>query len=428
MSGLAKIMLSMGHKVSGSDHSFTKEVENLKKLKVKVHKSHDENNITKDIDLLVYSGAIKTSNPEIIRAKSLGIKCIERSQFLGQVSKYYQSTIAISGTHGKTTTTAMIGEIFCLAGLNPTVHLGGESVNLKTNTLIGGNGFFIVEACEYRESFRYLKNELAVITNIECDHMDYYKNFRQIEKSFCKFARNSKVLIKHKDVNVNHSNLIVVGDDWTADDIVLSKGGFDYKVYYKSTFFAKIRLNMLGRHNITNSLYAIATAYQYKIPKDIIVDGLRTFQGVGRRYETIGTISKTPVIIDYAHHPTEIDSSIKGIIEEYASILVVFQPHTYSRTLKLFDDFIKVFKNTTHLVLFETYSAREQEIDGGRAIDLYNSMSGQNVVYYTEKLDVLMDLLEKENQTYNFDAILVLGAGDLADKLKNTIKKGETTN
>ena len=200
MSGLAKLVLDSGTKISGSDTGCGKEIEILESLGITIYHNHSGDNISSDIDLVVFTGAILPNNPEIVRSKELGIELMERSEFLGLVSQNYDKVIAVAGTHGKTTTTALIGEIFVGAGLNPTIHLGGESISLKGNTIIGGNEYFIVEACEYRESFSYLQPDIGVVTNIDLDHIDYYKNFQEIHNAFERFSRNCKKSVTTKRI------------------------------------------------------------------------------------------------------------------------------------------------------------------------------------------------------------------------------------
>jgi len=403
MSGLAKILHSMGTEVSGSDHQISYVTENLQSIGIPVFSKHSSKNITKDIDLVVFSGAIKQTNPEIIKAKKLGIKVIERSELLGLLSKNYKNVIAISGTHGKTTTTAMIGEIFVNAGLSPTIHIGGKSVNLMSNTIVGDQEYLIVEACEYRNSFKFLKPNCSVITNIDSDHLDYYKNLDAIQKAFNNFAKNSQYVINENDYEVKN--------------LQLENSSYIYDVYYKGKFYLSVKLNMLGIHNVKNSIFAIAVAHYYGIDKDIIAKSLNNFKGVERRYEKITNINGTPIILDYAHHPTEIKNSIAGIECVYKKILCIFQPHTYSRTLKLFDQFVEVLRGK-NLILYKTYAAREEEIIGGRSEDLFNAINTSCT--FCSNIDEL--LLEVKKQITNFDCLLVLGAGDLADKLKTTFK------
>ena len=417
MSGLCKMSRVFGAEVMGSDIGFNEEISKLQRIGVKIFHKHEESNISKDIDLVVFSGAIHTENPELQEAKRLKIRTMERSKFLGLVSKLYNNVIAISGTHGKTTTTAMIGEIFAKAGLNPTIHLGGESVNLSDNTIIGGGEYFVVEACEYRESFRYLRPNLLVITNIEMDHLDYYKSLKDIKKSFVKLSKHSDNIIVQKDMDISHKNVILLGKNIDARNLKFCNHGYDFQVYKKDKFYFDCRLNMLGLHNVSNALFAIAVSDFYGIEKDKIKQAIEEFRGVKRRYENIGEIENTPVIIDYAHHPTEIENSIKGISNEYKNILIIFQPHTYSRTIKLLDDFVKVLRNTDNLIIFETYPAREKEIVGGRAIDIVNAISRDDVQYF-DNLDSLKEQVYERVKTENIECVLILGAGDLAEKVR----------
>lgn len=417
MSGLCKMSKVFGADVMGSDICFNEEIAKLQSLGVKIFHKHEASNISKDIDLVIYSGAIHSDNPELQEAKRLSIRTMERSKFLGLVSKLYKNVIAISGTHGKTTTTAMIGEIFQKSGLNPTIHLGGESVNLSDNTIIGGNEFFVVEACEYRESFKYLRPNLLVITNIESDHLDYYKNLNDIKKSFAKLSKHSNNIIIQKPTDISHKNTILLGKDLEAKNIKFCEHGYNFQVYKHDKFYFDCRLNMLGLHNVSNALFAIAVSDFYGIEKDKIKQALEEFGGVKRRYENICAIGEIPIIIDYAHHPTELENSIRGISDEYKNILTIFQPHTYSRTINLLEDFVRVLRKANDLIIFETYPAREKEIIGGRAIDLVEAIKRDDIEYF-DNLDSLKNIVFERVQSEDIDCILILGAGDLAEKAR----------
>ena len=416
MSGLCKLSRYFGAIVMGSDSGNNSEICNLKEMGIVVNNSHSADNITAEIDIVVYTAAIRKDNPEYLRAIELGIKTMERSEFLGEISKLYDTVIAVSGTHGKTTTTAMIGEIFVAAGVEPTIHIGGESVGLKGNTIIGGNRCFIVEACEYKESFRYLKPSIAVITNIELDHLDYYKDYTDIHTAFQKFANNSNAVVTVEDSDIIHKNTTTIFGDWEIKSVEFIGNGYNYNVYKKGVFYDSFRLNLLGYHNVINSLFAIAVADSCGIEKNIISTGISSFMGVGRRYETIHKFdSGCRVIIDYAHHYTEIENSIAGIKDVYEKILVVFQPHTYSRTAKLFNEFVDTLSAINSLVLYKTYPAREELIKGGTAEDLYRAVKTKNKAYFDTLNGLLRFIKHNSNK---FDCILVLGAGDLAEDLK----------
>lgn len=413
MSGLAKLLLSYNVIVAGSDANFNSQVSELKRLNIPVFIGHNGDNIDESYDLVVYSGAIRDDNCEIVRARELGIRTIERSEFLGILSRKYSHIIAISGTHGKTTTSAMLAEIFAYAGLNPTIHLGGNSVNLNSNTIVGDRDYLIIEACEYRESFKYLYPECLCITNIDADHLDYYSDLESIIGAFQRLSDRSQIIVCD-DISITHNQKFSISD-FPIRNLNYNNYGYDFDVCCDNEV-QHFRLNMLGEYNVTNALFAIIVSRIYGIDHGVIAESLANFRGVERRLERIGTINSIPVIIDYAHHPTEIKSCLTGISSQFQSPLVIFQPHTYSRTLQLFDQFVEVLETCENLIIFSTYPAREKEIIGGRAIDLSEYI---NCDYYDE-LDRLIRYIQSLRDN-SFDLILVLGAGDLSEKLRNEL-------
>lgn len=416
MSGLARLLKNSGAIVSGSDTGvYNSEIEKLETLGIKVNHKHDPKNITKNTNLVVYNYAIPKDNPELKRAKELGISLMSRAELLGTVAREYKNVIAISGTHGKTTTTALTSEIFACAGLNPTIHIGGESVNLNDNTIIGGKDFLILEACEYHNSFGYLSPTLGVVLNIDADHLDYYRDLDDIRLAFCGFANKSKSVVAGSGLGLTCGDMFTVGKDIVAKNTVYRDFGYDFQVFVKGEFWGNVRLNVLGKHNITNALFAVAVALKFGIPKSSIILGIKNFNGVKRRTEKIGEMRGVSVIIDYAHHPTEIEASVSGFEDVFASPLIVFQPHTFSRTKALFDDFLRVLGGIKNLVVFKTYPAREKEIVGGKAEDLSREIGCQ----YVDDIDGLLKVLEHKIATSKVDAIIVLGAGDLAEKLRS---------
>lgn len=416
MSGLAKLSLHFGAKVSGSDSGHSPQIDILRNLGVKINSKHCSENITKDIDILVFTGAITTDNPELLQGKELGIEIMERSEFLGKVASCFKHVIAISGTHGKTTTTAILGLIMQYAGLNPTIHIGGESNNFHDNTIIGGSDFFLLEACEYRESFRFLSPYIGVVTNIEPDHLDYYVNMENLRSAFDRFGRNCDTLIAGKETQLSHSHLYTIGEDWEIGMCEFLGEGYTFNVNYSGKYYWTFRLNCIGLHNVTNTLYAIAVAHHLGIEREVMERAIADFSGVERRYETIAKIrNNCRVIIDYAHHPTELKASINGIKGVYSRILYVFQPHTFSRTLALFDEFKSVLDGLEDLIIFETYPAREKYIAGGSAKNLFDSLNVSNKAYL-DSIERLIQVIDINAD--KCDCVLVLGAGDLADKLK----------
>ena len=420
MSGLARILRERGCVVLGSDIGRDNpEIDKLRRDGIQVFGEHLALNLDQDVDFVVYTSAIKDDNPEIIRARSLGIPCFERAEMLGMVARAYDKVIAVSGTHGKTTTTTLIGEIFTLAELNPTIHIGGVSVGLKDSTIIGDNDYLILEACEYCNSFRFIASDTAVVTNIESDHLDYYNDLQEITDSFEYFASRARSLVCNSSINFEHKEKCTIGDDWVAQDIIYKDDGYDFSVVYKGKFWGDVRLNIMGEYNVTNALFAIAVADKYGIDKSTIIRAIFDFKGVERRCEKVAEINGMAVLIDYAHHPTEISSTLQSLDIKYKNILVIFQPHTYTRTLSLFDDFIRAFDGRENLIIYDTYPAREEVIIGGRAEDLVDAIE------YAEYEYDMTRLIARINNAYksHFDLVLVLGAGNLAERLKSYYKK-----
>ena len=432
MSALAFFMLKKGVFVSGSDQKPNNFTEKLEQNGALIYLGHNESNIPYNTELVVYTGAVKSDNPEYKEAIERKIALMERSEFLGYVSKMYKNVIAVSGTHGKTTTTSMIGEIFIRANLKPTIHLGGECENFGGNFYDGGGDIFITEACEYRNSFRFLNPSMSLITNIEKDHTDYYKNMQEISLAFAQFANNSSTVVVFENREIEEYidkkvNIVHCGFDENNEIVGFNlkkhrSGCYSFDVRYNNVYIGHFDLSVMGMHNAKNALCAIAISLLYNADYGSMYHALKNFRGVKRRYEMIGEYKGVPVVCDYAHHPTEIVNSIKGALTSHKKILCIFQPHTYTRTLALIDEFATCFKGVHRLVIYKTYPARENPIDGGRAIDLLNSvknMRGRKFYCYSKKC--LERTLKDMDKTY--DLILVLGAGDIYEVCKKIIAK-----
>ena len=432
MSGLAILTLKNKMRVSGSDIKDSDILNKLKKMGATIFFGHNSSNISNQ-DLVVYTGAIKQDNTEIIEAKRLGIPCIERSEYLGYISSRFLQTIAVAGTHGKTTTTSMISKCFLDAKLSPEIHLGGV-VDFLKGSVKSGKKIFITEACEYRESFLKLKRDYAIILNIEADHLDYYKTIENMQASFLKFANKARILItsyelaqkyrfKTKDiitVSLNDKNAT-----YCAKSLVsLKGGGYSFEVYRKGEFYYNFTLKILGKFNVYNALCVIAICDLFGISKVDIHQSLLTFKGVKRRLEYIGELNNLKVIHDYAHHPTEIKNVINGYREVFSGeVIVVFQPHTYSRTKDLLNGFVEVFSSykIDKLILVPTYPARERKEDGISSNELAQILKGKRKYVYYMSL--------KKAKKYLFDyshnsdtAVLILGAGDIENFARELIK------
>ncbi len=426
MSALALLTHSFGSVVAGSDANVT-NVDGFFDNKIKVYHGHNKNNIIRfKPDLVVYTGAILQDNPELVQAKTMGIKTMERKEYLGLVCSKYNHVIAISGTHGKTTTTALIGHIFNTAGLEPTVHVGGVCLNFNSNLCLGDSSYFITEACEYKKSFEYLKPECGVVTNIECDHMDCYQNLNDLKQSFTYFLDNSKICVlndKNDVLNlVSTKQVYTFGGNnanFSVKNVENHKTYLVFDFYENGKFLANFKLNLMGEYNVKNALVAISVARIYGIGVPAIYDALNTFLGVERRNEKLGEIGQTLVYADYCHHPTEIRNSICNFSNIFKRVLCVFQPHTYSRTTALFSDFLKCFKGVGKLIIFKTYPAREKYNKKGSETTLYTALKLKNKQLVMDKNELINVL---HNECNNYDCIIVLGAGDVYNIVKDGLQ------
>ncbi len=428
MSALAEYMLKCNKCVSGSDCNLSHITKKLCKFGVKVHKGHKKSNI-KEVDLVVFSGAIAQDNPEILAAKEKNIPIMERSDFLSIVANQYKNVIAVAGAHGKTTTTAMIARIFMQAGLKPCIHLGGEVNFLNGNLLFNKGEYFITEACEYRKSFLSLSPTYAVVLNVEKEHIECYGTLANIKSAFKQFASSASKGVVYNakldyDVAQGVSFSLKGNATFTAKKIVRSNFATQFDCYKNSKFFCNINLNIIGEYNIKNALAAIALCDMNNISQKEIKDGLEVFTGVKRRFEFCGKLNRAKVVHDYAHHPTEIASLLKAVKQNFdKKIFVVFQPHTYSRTINNFNKFLKVFgsKDIEEIILIPTYAAREKPLSGGRSEDLYESLNNirEKVLFMKNNYAVKKHLKCVVNEK---SIILVVGAGSIEELAHYLVK------
>lgn len=425
MSALAKLLVKQGYDVSGSDLNDTIVLKQLNILGIKTFVGHNASNINNQ-DLVVYTAAIPQDNVELVKAKQLNIKCFERAELLGEIAKLYDKVIAIAGMHGKTTTTAMLGKVFLQCGLEPTIHLGGDWDEINGNLFIGKNNFFITEACEYRDTFLHLYPQVSIITNIEKEHLDYFKNFANIKRSFNSFCLNTKlkVFILNRDKKHVISNKLTTFSK-TKGDIIAKKikdyeGRFSFDCYVFGELYGHISLKLQGEHNVLNALAVIGVAEYYKLPRPQVIKALSEFCGVKRRFEVMKIFKGGLVVRDYAHHPTEIKCAIKTAIDSYkVPVIAVFQPHTYSRTRSLMEKFKKCFAGIESLVLVKTYPARETYDRLGSCEALKEGLmeNKNNFKIYGpfEKRQVKSCL---KGLNLQGKVILFLGAGDIVEIIK----------
>ena len=432
MSGLAMLSLKRHIKVSGSDLTDSATLKKLKDMGAKISINHSSKNISGQ-DLVVYSGAIKSDNPELVEAKKQNIPCIERSEYLGFWSEKFAKSIAVGGTHGKTTTTSMLAKCFIDAKLKPEVHLGGE-VDFLKGSVRAGEKIFITEACEYRKSFLKLKRDYAILLNMEADHLDYYKTMQNLQNSFLQFANKANILVTSYELFTKYkfkSNVITVSLNnekaiYYAKNINLigNAGGHSFEVYKNGQFYYNFAINVLGEFNVFNALCVIAMCDIFGIEKSSIYNSLLSFKGAKRRFENLGNLNNAKVIHDYAHHPTEISKVINAFRSYFKGELVVlFQPHTYSRTKDLLNEFIVALSSPMidTLIMLPTYPAREKPKDGISAFELskHIKQKRKNCFYMTPKK--ASKYLYEQSQNNNI-AYLILGAGDIEQFARKLIK------
>ena len=378
MSGLAEILNFEGFKISGSDIKDTDITESLKKQGIKVTIGQKAENIEEGTDIVVYTAAVKEDNPEIVASKALGIPVIERATLLGAIMDRYKNSIAVSGTHGKTTTTSMISEIVMCAGLDPTITVGGILKSIGGNIRVGSSDYFVAEACEYFDSFLHFKPYVGVVLTIDADHLDYFKNIENIRRSFHKFAENiaeGGALVINADIP-NYKEIIsglkpriiTYGSRSLTPDVraeaikVSSDGAYSFDVYYHDSLECRVSLKIPGRHNVDNALAAFAAAKVFGIDNKYIAEGLERYTGTDRRFQYKGKFGGVTVIDDYAHHPTEVKATLAAAKNiEKNKLWCVFQPHTYSRTYNLLDDFAKAFDDADKIIIADIYAAREKD-------------------------------------------------------------------
>ncbi|MCY6485698.1 UDP-N-acetylmuramate--L-alanine ligase [Clostridium aestuarii] len=426
MSALAEILLYRGYKVSGSDKSESSITERLSKKGAEIYIGHNPSNIN-EVDLIVYTAAISKDNPELTKAQELNIPTLDRAEFLGSIMKDHKYNVAISGTHGKTTTTSMFSHIALSSNLDPTILVGGNLDIINGNVHVGNSEYFITEACEYKASFLKFFPYIGIILNVEADHLDFYKDINDIESTFLKFANlipsngyliangdDNRALNISKKVNCNVITFGLKNGDIKAKNIIFNANGCpSFDVYNNEKKLFSISLNVPGEHNILNSLASISAALALNIGNDSIIKGLSSFFGTHRRFEIKGKTHGITVIDDYAHHPTEIKATLNAVKNfPHNRIFCVFQPHTYSRTISLFDDFSNSFFNTDILVLADIYAAREKDTGIVSSDTLGNKIRDNGI--YCKNLHTFNDITNfLRTELKEGDVLLTVGAGDI---------------
>ncbi len=428
MSAIAKHLISKGKTVGGSDVDKSSTWSDLASLGVKLYQGNLAKNVQDFIpDLIIYSSAVDNKNPELTYAKSKKIPIVKRSVFLGEILKEFKTSIAVSGCHGKTTTTALIGRVFLEGGLNPTVFVGGEDP-IFGNYRLGGNQFAIVEACEYKKNFLELKPTISVVLNVDNDHMESYSGMKDMVNCFKEFIRGRISFINADDHYFNdlsYQTSISFGIEnnatYTAKNLTCQKNKYSFSFYRNTKNLGRIKLNVFGKHNVYNALVALSIGDLFNIPFSKLKRGVESFYGVKRRLENLGFYSDVEFISDYAHHPKEILCTLSALsVDE--NDLVVFQPHTYSRTLILMQDFISTLKGDFGLCVYKTYPAREKFMPDGCAYNLYLKLlkEGREKLLYSDNVDELKEIIKSQKK--KIKRVIFIGAGDIINVALKILK------
>ncbi len=441
LSAIAEILLAKGYKVSGSDIKDSEIIQNLRRDGATVYIGHNPSNIS-GCDTIVYTAAVSEDNPELIAAGQAKIPTLSRAEMLGLIMGDYQYNIAVSGTHGKTTTTSMISLILEESQLDPTILVGGKLNHIGGNVKIGNSPFLVTEACEYMDSFLKLNPKIEVILNIDSDHLDYFKDIDHIVRSFQKFADlvpdsgfivaySANAFVKSIINNVSCKTVTFGFDDssdYYANHINFNSEGMPgFDVFFSDEVLCHIQLSIPGEHNINNSLAAIACCHTLGVSTEIIAKTLNSFEGTKRRFDIVGiTPENIKIVDDYAHHPEEIKATLNACKKvPHNKLWCVFQPHTYTRTKALFKEFSEAFNLADGIIITDIYAAREKNIYQIGASDLVREIKENHPekkdVYYISDFEDIADFIIRK--TKSKDLAITMGAGDVYKVAERIMEK-----
>ncbi|MDD6221130.1 MAG: UDP-N-acetylmuramate--L-alanine ligase [Clostridia bacterium] len=433
MCPLVEILHSKGYEISGSDNNESDTLNRVRSLGIPVFLGQRAQNI-EGAQMIVYTAALLPDNPELCAAKESGIPTFERKELLGAITRMFDNCICVCGTHGKTTVTAMLTQIFLQSGADPTAVIGGKLPLTGTNGIAGGSQNMLCEACEFVDTFLSLSPDVSVILNIDEDHLDYFKTLDNLIASFTKFASMTRreIIINADDANtlravesIKDKRFITFGlgkdNDFRAENIVLEHEFASFDIIKYGENVGRISLGIPGKHNIFNALAAIAAADNAGIPMDKIIACAEQFRGAGRRFEILKKINGITIADDYAHHPRELEVTLNAAMGMgFKRVWAVFQPFTYSRTKILFDDFVRVLKIPDRVVMTEIMGSRERNTYGVYTSQLAEKIPGS---VWFNTFDEVADYVVKNAE--EGDLVITLGCGDIYKAAKLMIKKYE---
>mgnify|MGYP001282917574 CR=1 FL=1 len=427
MSGIAELLNNLGFKITGSDLKASENVKRLEALGIEISIGHDSNNL-KGAHAVVYSSAVPLDNPEILLAIRKSIPVIKRAEMLGELINLKETSIAVGGTHGKTTTSSMIGMVLEESGYDPTLVVGGLVSNLNTNVKLGSGELIVVEADEFDRSFLALNPTIAIVTNLEMEHTDCYKDLNDIEDAFLQFCNSvpfygTVILCTESDSLMSimpkiKKPITTYGfsdeSDYCAKNIEYSKNRSKYNLFHKDKDLGQININVPGKHNVLNSLASITLGMEIDVPLDLLKKGINNYAGVRRRFEIKKNKTDIFVVDDYAHHPTEVRATINAAKNGWNKrIISVFQPHLFSRTRDFFKEFAESLFKSNIIIITEIYPAREKPIDGVTSKLILDELDylGHNYTHQIENLNDLNNILDEIVQPN--DMVITMGAGDI---------------
>lgn len=429
LSAVAEILQNNGHIVSGTDLNETDVTRHLESVGIRVVYEHRADNVD-GVDAVVYSAAVSAEKPEMVRAKELGIPCFSRAEVLGMIMEHYKNSVAICGTHGKTTVTSMTSLILRNAKYKPTILVGGNLDEINGNVEIGENEYFVTEACEYMDSFLHLRPRIGVLLNIDSDHLDYFKDIDHIVSSFDKFAQlvpaSGTIIAYDANPFVNQvirdlDNVVTFGlsenCDYYAANIQFNEEGMPaFDVCHDGQLLSRVQLAVPGEHNILNALAAFTCACALGVEPQLTKETLERYHGTQRRFDIVGTTAKgVKIVDDYAHHPTEIKATLSASENvPHNKLWCIFQPHTYTRTIALFDEFAEAFEKADKLILAEIYAAREKniyKISSAQLAEKIKETHPHKEVLFMEDFAAIADYVD--DQAQRGDMVITMGAGDI---------------
>ena len=426
MSGIAEILYNLGYQVSGSDNTPSEITQYLEDLGLNIYPEHKATNL-EEVDVVIISSAVGEDNPEVVESRRRGIPVIKRAEMLGELMRL-KFSIGVAGTHGKTTTTSMIGKILQDGGYQPTLIVGGVVAELGTGAALGSGKYLVAEADEYDRSFLSMFPTLAVVTNLEADHLDCYDGLGDLVDSFLTYMNRvpfyGSVVISADDINLSAIRPRITrpyktfGFDTEADyralNIQPETDRTVFSVYHQGELLGEITIGVPGKFNVSNALAAVATCYELEVPFDVIAEGLKKFRGVGRRFEIIGEANGITLVDDYAHHPSEIRATLEAArILKHSRVIVVYQPHLYSRTRDFKKEFAEALSLADVCILTDIYPAREEPIEGITSKVIAEEAAALNTGNF-EYVGVKENAVEKlKSITQPGDLVITMGAGSI---------------